>query len=290
MIKLINESLFRQHTEGRQGERGEFFLTSFVSAVKTPDPRNRGAKAVKKIATIIHSEEDNFNQENTRISMNRSKNGYPTMHIGQGSNNKYDTTVYLIAIPYSGMMAPLEKSHEYRIYKGLTVRAEKRTIEFDGKKYNKIAFLAVVLNESLFKEDSPHHQEQLALTIDTFNLENNGDEKDTIKTTVSIIFTKDQEPSVNTSSEKVDPIDMEEFKGKRVFPIYQGPKGYDKGEKTDSRRDNVEKNEDSSEESTSGSKSLDEMIAEAEKDKTSKMSYKDDYRKSGKKGKNKKRR
>jgi hypothetical protein len=296
MIKLINESLFKKTTDARQNDRGEYFLTSFASAVKTPDPKKKDVEFARTIATIIHSEADNFNQENTRISIGQSKSGFPTMHIGQGANNKYDTDVYLIAVPYSGVMAPIEKSYEYRIYKGLTVRAEKRTIEFEGQKYNKIAFLAVVLNESMFNEDNEHHKDQLVLTINSYNLENSGDDKETIKTTTSITFERGKEPVVNTSSEKVEPIDMNEFKGKRVFPIYQGPKKNDKNENSEGTDSGEKKtyHKDHDAENIGSpvvSKSLDEMLADAEKDRSSKFSRKDDYnRRSGKKGKNKKKR
>jgi hypothetical protein len=292
MIKLINSSLFVQTTESRTSDKGDYFLTTFRSAVKTPDPKNKDTKIAKTIASVIHSEEDNFNQENTRISIGQTKAGYPAVHIGQNANNRFDTNVYLIAIPYSGVMEPLEKTHDYRIYRGTTIRAEKRTIDFEGQKYNKIAFLTIVLNESLFKEDNEHHQDELVLTLNSFNLENgdsDSDEKITVKTTVTVTFRKDEEPEVSTTSEETEPIDIEKFKGVSIFPLYQGPQ--------QQQQKSFEKKDGSSDEKSAPkktftpeekrqhydkplsrpvtTKSLDEMIAESSKVHYDKM---DDYR------------
>ena len=222
MIKLINKSLFTQKTETREKrDGGEYFLTAFKSAVKTPNPKLKGESSARSIISVIHSEQGNFNQQNTKVDAFLGKNSNTVVRLSQG-DYKYDNDVYLIAIPYSGIMVPIHGSKDYRIYRGVTVRAAKRTIEFEGKKYNKIAFLVLTVNPKVFDESNKFFKDHIDFSIETYNLENgDGDEKKTVKTTVTITLYPDKDPEYTSESQEAEAIDPDAYKGQKVFPFYR---------------------------------------------------------------------
>ena len=320
MIKLINESLFRQKTESREKRDGEgkYFLTTFKSAVKTPNPNLKGGLSARNIVSVMHTEEGNFNQQNTKVDAFLGKGSNTMLRLSQG-DNQYDTTVYLLAIPYSGIMVPIPEAKELRIYRGVTVRAAKRTIEFQDKKYNKIAFLVLVINPNVFNEKSKYYKDHLDFSVETFNLEDtgDGDEKKTVKTTVTVTFYPDKDPEYASESQEVEAIDPDMYKGQKVFPLYtinpdDKKESKDKGEsekpvntkkpdaeskKDDEGDDNstVEDTSDEKKDSSIGTpvipknKTLDDMLEEARKaEKENRRAY--DNRMNGKKKKKRKRR
>lgn len=309
MIKLINESLFKQKTEShekRDGE-GEYFLTTFKSAVKTPNPNLKGGLSARNIVSIMHTEEGNFNQQNTKVDAFLGKGSKTMLRLSQGEY-QYDTTVYLLAIPYSGIMVPIPEAKDLRIYRGITVRAAKRTIEYEGEKYNKIAFLVMAVNPNIFKEDSKYYKDQLEFSVETYNLEDTEDKdvKKTLKTTITVTFYPDKDPDYTTETVKVDPIDPGAYKGQKVFPLYTidpGEKKNVKGkpEKTDDKKSETctaDEDDDQKKDKESPSigtpvipknKSLDEMLEDVKKvEKDNRRTF--DNRNNKKKNKKRKKR
>lgn len=224
MIKLINESLFKQKTKSCENKdgNGNIFLTTFKSAVKTPNPSLKGGLSARNIVTVMHTEEDNFNKQNTKINSFIGKDSKTTLRISQG-DYRDDTTVYFLAIPYSGIMVPIPETKEFRIYRGLTVRAAKRTIEYNDEKFNKIAFVIMTINQNVFDPNYKYYKDHLEFVVETYNLEDdtvNKDVKKTVKTTITVTFYPDKDPVYATKMEEVDPINPKDYMGEKIFPLY----------------------------------------------------------------------
>lgn len=241
MITLLNEGLFEQVTEHREGKNGkpDYFRTIISSSIESIDKKDPSVKCKRVVDHVLHTAEDNFNQENTRILVDWSSNR-PFVKINQGDRNRYDTPVYMIAIPYNGFIAPIEKSNTFRIYKAFTIKTEKRDIEFDGQTYGRVAYMTVVPNVNLLSQDVKEGEtpEDVVMTFQTFNLIG----KDTVKTTWTIQFMEDETKTfMNVESENVDPVDSKEYIGKKVFPIYTGyrPKEENSNDKPNKKKPNT---------------------------------------------------
>ena len=144
MIKIINPELFKLETTVEKSENGNYFKTLVSSAIKVSSQKN-GEKINRNITTIFSGEED-YNSNNVGIRTVKVEgtkfliNGSVRVSINSSENNTYDTNIYLIAIPFNGFIEEIEKSFQYRIYRGIMVKADKRTIEFNGKTYKKIVY------------------------------------------------------------------------------------------------------------------------------------------------------
>lgn len=234
MITILNEELFEKVTEHRDGKNGkpDYFRTIISSSIESVDKKDPTVKCKRVVDHVLHTAEDNFNKENTRILVDWTTNR-PFVKINQGDRNRYDAPVYMIAIPYNGFIAPIEKSNAYRIYKAFTIRSEKKDIEFQDHMYGRVAYMTVVPNVNLFADDQ--ETEEVEMEIQVFGMEG----KDTVKTTWTIHFRKDEVTSfVTYQSEIVDPVNSDDYLGKKVFPIYTGYRPKDGDDKSKPRKKN----------------------------------------------------
>lgn len=255
MIKIINEELFNVISTKEENENGEFFKTAYNTSFDVKNAKT-GKMAPRIITTAISPEEDP-NNGNVNIHSNVNKFGNLRVSLRTDERNKHDVNVYLIAIPFNGFIQEIEKSFNYRIYRGLVIHSDKKNIEFNGETYKKVAYMMVVVNEKMFDEDHKYHTDTIDLTVNTFNLETDPDtqEKYTVQTTNTVSFTKNG--SYFTRDVKtVDPIDPEDFKNKMVFPIFK-----------DNRANKSGKNHSNSKENKAHvSNDLDSMIDKFNKD------------------------
>lgn len=242
MVRIVNENLFSVNTEKKNGTYGDFYCTSFASMIETPNLKKQNENYKRVLASIRHSNEDSFNKENTRVIVNRhpENNNTNFVRIAQAETYKFDTDVYLIAIPFSGIIKPMEKTYDYRIYKAFVAKSDKFDINVNGKSYNKIAYMIVSLNNNLFKEDNEYHKDKLELVFETFSLVaiEDQDIKQSVKTSYIISFTKDGNYEVDIKTENVENINSKEFKGKSIFYIFEPKVSKDEEEKSDNKKRN----------------------------------------------------
>ena len=268
MIKFINEQLFKITTEKVEHEKGDYFKSDVITAmnvVKGRDAKNSGKLLITK---IIASNED-YNTSNTAVNVMTLESGKKKVSIKSSDRNKYDSRIFMIAIPYNGFAEPIEHTNLYRIHKGLIAKSSKRNIvlEKDGQTYKKVLYLMVTLNEAVFLEEHKYHTDEIVLKFVTYNLESRKNEdtsetvNETVKTTVFITFTKDG-ASYNTFSETVSPVNAEDFVGKRIFTVFEKKPYVPK--KGDSEKSYVNKNDE--EQEHDNKLDLEDMIAKYQKD------------------------
>ena len=217
MIKFINKELFNVETVQGENDHGVYYKTMISSQTEVKNPKT-GEMNKKIIASIISPNED----YNTNISIQTKNVGKSTrISIKSSERNKFDTDVYFVAIPFNGFIEEIAPSFQYRIYRGIILQNEKRSIEFNGESYKKIAYMIVVPNTSVFKEDHKYHVDEISLVVNSYNLESQEDgSKKTIKKSDTIIFTKDN-VEVKVDNTETEPVNADDYKGKKIFPLYK---------------------------------------------------------------------
>lgn len=265
MIHIINPELFQITTNERENEKGSYFQTVVASAMKVKRGKN-DKYASNQILTTINCPVEDYNSTKTVVQM-VEKNGKCRTTVRANDKNKYDTEVYLIAIPFNGFIGKITDSKFYRIYRGLIVKSFKKDIEWNGELYTKCAYMVVTPNHLVFNEDHKHHTDCINLSIETYCLNTNkNDPTDvkTVKTTVTTSFYKDNS-EVRVVNEEVDPVNPEDFKGKEIFPLYQLKQTSDvrKSKKTKEHMAGTGNNPHPQSE---GKQNLDQMIDKANKD------------------------
>lgn len=222
MITFINEEFFSMEVEKRDGKDGapDYYRTIIKSSEKIINKKNPENNE-KVIEHVLHTAQDNFNEENTRINL-KWVNDRPLVRINQKDINKSDTPVFLIAIPYNGFIIPIERSWAYRIYKGFTVTLENPVL-FEGNTYKHIAYITLVPNQKRLDPDGINESCEFSLTsFSTINDPVEAENDVTYKKVSTITFSVlDGEIVANVTNdvEKTDPVDMNDYKGKRLFPL-----------------------------------------------------------------------
>lgn len=218
MIKFINPELFQLDTTLEHGENGDYYKT-VVSSVSVANQKT-GEKASRVITTIFSDTED-FNDSNAGVKSTQNDKGGVRVSINAFEKNKYDTNIYIAAVPFNGFIEEIEKSFQYRIYRGVMVKSDKRNIVLNGLAYKKIAYMIIVPNENMLSADHKYHVDSLDLRVVSYNLETNeSGDHDTVKYTTTLTFSAPGECSVESVSETIDPINPDDFKGKSIFPIF----------------------------------------------------------------------
>jgi len=78
-----------------------------------------------------------------------------------------DRHIYILAVPFNGIMKSLPETIQYRIYKGCLVYSPL-PIYFKKKSYKKILYLVFEPNASLFKEDHKYHTDQINIDFASY--------------------------------------------------------------------------------------------------------------------------
>lgn len=264
MIKIINEELFNVTGGLVSNTNGDYYKYDVTSSVEVLKGKGKEKTPVHQVITKIISEEEDFNGKNTAISRLNLNSGATRVSIKSSDRNKYDSRIFLIALPFNGLATPLEDSHLYKIHRGVIATSKKRDIEVGNETYKKVLYLMITLNESVFLEDHKYHTDEIVIPFVSYNLESREENQDaeTVKTTITLRFTSDGY-TYGTVSEPSEPVKQEDFKG-QLFKLY------DKNNKKYSKERQSVKEEKSYdnmiEEKSPSDSNLDDMIAQYQKD------------------------
>lgn len=231
MIRFYNRSLFTEtEKEGKTTAKGSYDLTVFATSVPATD--QNGETSYKQFASVRHDQGCAINDADskTRIKFpmpNQNGGKMPNgIQVNQSKSFPADTDVFFFAIPFRGIMEPIAKSYDYRIYKGFILKTEKNAIVLDDKKYNRAAYFMFSINSKLFEEDSKYHKDQIEMIINTYKILKDRDKEteSTQKVSFKFIFKKNEDGSIDydceTSEEPSEGIDMDSYKGTPLFPIF----------------------------------------------------------------------
>ena len=101
---------------------------SFVSADRALCVHNRGSSPAAKtriISTVMNPDER------------------PRVTIRTAADTRYDTDVFVLAIPYDGLIIPIESEDELMIYRAMIMKSDKATFEHEDRKYKRCLYLVV---------------------------------------------------------------------------------------------------------------------------------------------------
>lgn len=219
MITFINEWLFSKTTEKMDGRDGrpDFYRTIISTGMAAVvDKKNPEKVTSRVIEHVLHTKEDNWNVENTRVGV-KFKNNRGFLRISQKDTNRFDTNVFFIAIPYNGFIAPVERSKNFTIYKAFTVTVEE-PIPAEGESFKHVAYLILVPNRKVIEDEKTACE----ICITGYSTRTDEEEKKTIKRTTTIEFYNrggvcDYE--ITTKDESVLPVNMEDYTKQRIFPV-----------------------------------------------------------------------
>lgn len=164
MILFMNPDLFGEtFTEDftGKGSDGGQKITTFTTL---PDKNHK----YQKIARMVHPE-DGINKHRTKIYVRRWANGSIVNEIIQSNKNKYDTDIYVVAVPFKkGELFPVQKSYDYRIYRGITIDLGETRYYEEGEDtipYDSIVYLMLTPNLTLFDKENPYYHNTLRLEV-----------------------------------------------------------------------------------------------------------------------------
>lgn len=221
MILFMNPDLFGEtFTEDFTGKSsvGGQKITTFTTLA---DKKNKYAK----IARMVHPE-DGINKHRTKIYVRRWANGSIVNEIIQDDRNKYDTDIYVVAVPFmKGNLLPVQKSYDYRIYRGTTIDLGETRYYGDDEEtkipYDSIAYIMLTPNLTLFDKKNSYYHDTMRLDVVTrFTAE------DGTTTGVSWILEMHEDRTADfyyEISENSDFGDADEDPKFPLFPIYIPP-------------------------------------------------------------------
>ena len=146
---------------------------------------------------------------------NETKPGQNSVYIRtiKDGEDRDDTTVVIMAIPFSGILKQIPKSKDYRILTGCIVRSSEG-ITFEDKEYTSVLYLVMTMNPALYDKNHRHHIYEASITVDAYQIPSgtSGDIECSIDS-MKITFSEDAVVSM-TKSETLDcQINVEEVLG-----------------------------------------------------------------------------
>ena len=162
MLQFINENLFTFSTipmESDQGTRIKTLIKTTSAAIsnrhdKTVNDEKGSHQYSDRIFASVTSSTEDYNKENISANVITTNNNVHKCIIKSSSKNKYDSEIYCVAIPFNGIMTPIEPSPDYRIIKGMLITSDKYSIAHDNRKYKKVLYLMLEINRNtLFGND-----------------------------------------------------------------------------------------------------------------------------------------
>lgn len=219
MITFINESLFTVKSEAVSNDRGDIFKTDVLTVPTVL--KKKSSETAPRVFTKITSSTEDYNESNAAVHASVGFKGSEKISIRASERNRYDSDLYMVAIPFNGIAQPIEPSHNFRIHKGFVAVSDRRNIEFDGAMYKKVLYLLIEPNNALFDKNHKYHVDEINLDFVTYNLETKDEETTvTVKTTTTLRFT---ETAVEffVASEETEPVAADTFRGQKLFTPMQ---------------------------------------------------------------------
>lgn len=226
MIKFVNPELFNTETSVIENDnRAPRIKTVYKAAICAKNQKTKVDEHRILITSLSDKDYDFTDPEcdyKASIRSTATKTGGTRVNISISEKNKFDTPIYLVAIPFNGLLQKIEPSFQYRIYRAFVVKSEKRDISWNNGAYKKIAYMVVVPNTAMFDENHKYHTDMIALSVTSYNIEQNHDgEKFTVKEDITVEFNPDGTTTQVVDNDVVDPVDPEDFVGGSYFPIFR---------------------------------------------------------------------
>lgn len=233
MISYVNEHLFDVVLTGNgiwsnSGENYERF------AIKTSDMvvQSRDGSDSVPSQRILAMYNDAGNGNTRIVSTRGGEHNALRVTVRRSSDTKYDSDVFMVAIPFSGFVVPITESEHLDIFKGTVMRSDQYIDHIDGERYKKILYAVVrpfhkVCNNGVY-DDSADFVVQFAQSNKTRKDQDTSKLKWKMRTVRVKFMTNGGYHITNETIEvPFDQFDPEKIKGNNLFPIVE-PRVFDK--------------------------------------------------------------
>jgi len=243
MLQFINDNLFRFTTTHVTTEHGTYVKTLIKSTDEVVDikhevkAREEGKEFYPdRIFASVNSDTEDYNKENISALVS-SDTGAHKCVIRSSAKNKYDSEIYCVAIPFNGIMTPIESTEDYKILKGMLVASDKYSINHNNRKYKKVLYLMLDVNKrNLFgNEETGEEGKEIVIKFEShysmYKKENGRivNLPDKWNKEVTTITINSEETYVD--SERISDVefDRDEIADKPIYKVYVKPerKKYD---------------------------------------------------------------
>lgn len=224
MLHIINSQLIQSKTEPATNDFGDHFKTHFSTTALAINPEAKETtdrySGVRLILTMICP--DKTAGYNMSIHTKESPNGKLNVLLKSLPTNKYDNDVFLMAIPFNGLIKPLPINPDFHVYHGVVINCMNGPIEVDEVKYNKIIYFIVEpVTKSLRSNVPTEHKDQIKFIVESFEgidgTEKQSSAKGTFELTCSLQADGKLEYLTTMTSSTIDFEDMSKY---RHTPIY----------------------------------------------------------------------
>lgn len=152
MLQILNKELFNikenldaidhRNNEVISDAKDTEFYPSDAFTEDSEKPNNALHFPIAKIRIYEPSE----NEPKLRATVRPDSRGFNRVNMNISSRNTNDDLVVLAAIPYRGILCPVDCGEYLNLYKAQIIRSSTFSVEFDGMKYNHVLYMVIGLN------------------------------------------------------------------------------------------------------------------------------------------------
>ena len=147
-------------------------LIKVLAKITAPDINYDFYRAHKDTEGVVTRNDLSFQHPTMSFKVNEANEikKVPTVEIRFYDHTKedyVDRSIYMIAVPFNGIMKSIPESPDYRIYKGCLVYSPL-PIYFKKKSYKKVLYLVLEPNMKIFEPDHKYHKNSIDLDFTSF--------------------------------------------------------------------------------------------------------------------------
>lgn len=181
-------------------------------------------RAPRLLATVLTPTEE-YNNYQLEISKPKPKQPLIIKEKRTGAEYQYQAPpIFMIAYPYNGFLKPFKESMQYRIYHGYTCMSGHYNIKLNKKKLNRLLYLTIVPNVSLFADEHKYHVDSIKIPFTSYVTRyEDGKPKMFVATTMTVEIASDLSYTTTWTTEELDinGVDVEEIRKTPLFVQYQ---------------------------------------------------------------------
>ena len=169
MVNFVNEHLIQDVIQSENTWNKPDFSEDYQRCLI----KSKGAVVKKDNAFVngdrticVHNRGMSPNDKTRIISTVMEGDSRSRVTIRTSTDTRYDTDVFVVAIPYDGLIIPIENEPELMIYRTMIMRSDKASFEHEDRKYKRCLYL-VVSPKYAEKCDSGWYSEKCDLIVKT---------------------------------------------------------------------------------------------------------------------------
>lgn len=190
-VYYVNDHLINEEMSSTGAWNDEAFNRIMITT--TPMAARKGESGkFESFTRVICAHNCSLNPTaNTRISSVQHQGAKsPRITIRTSSDTRYDSDVFVVALPYDGLIMPFEYDFDaIQIFKSLILKSEQMSIEHEDRKYKRVAYFVVRPNYNYLGNDE-WYKVPLTVTFAQSNRTRENQESDNLKWTLRHVTIK----------------------------------------------------------------------------------------------------